>query len=163
MSWSWRYKAETGTTQAVDMIGGGVKTNALPESAWAVVNHRIGESRFATFISFLRCGNSRLKSSVQELQTRMSGLLAPLAERFNLSLSAFGNSTSGDNAGSLILSDAFGTALNPSPITPTFGSGPWELLSGTIISTIKSSIRPGYVEGPVVVSPSLGLGTFGFI
>jgi len=29
------------TTQAIDIIRGGVKVNALPERAWAVVNHRI--------------------------------------------------------------------------------------------------------------------------
>lgn len=29
------------TTQAIDLIGGGVKSNALPELAWAVVNRRI--------------------------------------------------------------------------------------------------------------------------
>ena len=29
------------TTQAIDMIGGGIKSNALPELAWAVVNRRI--------------------------------------------------------------------------------------------------------------------------
>lgn len=34
-----------GTTQAVDLIRGGVKVNALPESASAVVNHRIAEHR----------------------------------------------------------------------------------------------------------------------
>lgn len=34
-----------GTTQAIDLIQGGVKTNALPESAWAVVNHRIATQR----------------------------------------------------------------------------------------------------------------------
>jgi Gly-Xaa carboxypeptidase len=40
------YKAMVGTTQAVDLIGGGVKTNALPENAWAVVNHRISPTRY---------------------------------------------------------------------------------------------------------------------
>jgi len=35
------FKSLVATTQAVDLIGGGVKTNALPENAWAVVNHRI--------------------------------------------------------------------------------------------------------------------------
>lgn len=40
-----RFKALVGTTQAIDLIGGGVKTNALPESAWAVVNHRIATDR----------------------------------------------------------------------------------------------------------------------
>ena len=34
-----------GTTQAVDLIEGGVKVNALPESASAVVNHRISADR----------------------------------------------------------------------------------------------------------------------
>ena len=34
-----------GTTQAIDLIQGGVKTNALPEQAWAVVNHRIATQR----------------------------------------------------------------------------------------------------------------------
>ena len=34
-----------GTTQAIDLIQGGVKTNALPELAWAVVNHRIATQR----------------------------------------------------------------------------------------------------------------------
>lgn len=38
-------KAKVGTTQAIDLISGGVKTNALPESANAVVNHRIATDR----------------------------------------------------------------------------------------------------------------------
>lgn len=33
------------TTQAIDLIHGGVKTNALPEQAWAVINHRIAIQR----------------------------------------------------------------------------------------------------------------------
>lgn len=35
----------TGTTQAVDIINGGVKANALPELAYAIINHRIAEAR----------------------------------------------------------------------------------------------------------------------
>ena len=38
-------KSFVGTTQAIDLIQGGVKTNALPEQAWAVVNHRIATTR----------------------------------------------------------------------------------------------------------------------
>lgn len=34
------------TTQAIDLIGGGVKANALPEQAWAVVDHRIATQRY---------------------------------------------------------------------------------------------------------------------
>lgn len=35
-----------GTTQAIDLSCGGVKANALPEKAWAVVDHRIATQRF---------------------------------------------------------------------------------------------------------------------
>ena len=41
------FKPSTGTTQAVDIISGGVKSNALPEEVFAVVNHRIADYRYA--------------------------------------------------------------------------------------------------------------------
>lgn len=40
-----RIAASVGTTQAIDMIQGGVKSNALPEQAYAIVNHRISTER----------------------------------------------------------------------------------------------------------------------
>lgn len=40
-----RYAAIMTTTQAVDLVHGGVKINALPEKVDAVVNHRIAEHR----------------------------------------------------------------------------------------------------------------------
>lgn len=39
------FKASTGTTQAIDIIGGGVKSNVLPEEVFAIINHRIADSR----------------------------------------------------------------------------------------------------------------------
>ena len=48
-------KSVVGTTQAIDLIQGGVKTNALPERAWAVVNHRIATERSATSQHQIRC------------------------------------------------------------------------------------------------------------
>ena len=39
------YGPSTGTTQAVDIIRGGVKSNALQEKVFAVVNHRIADYR----------------------------------------------------------------------------------------------------------------------
>lgn len=39
-----------GTTQAVDIIGGGVKTNALPESAFFIMNHRIDVHRYVSLL-----------------------------------------------------------------------------------------------------------------
>lgn len=45
------YESFVGTTQAVDLIQGGVKVNALPELAWAVINHRISVIRSASVTS----------------------------------------------------------------------------------------------------------------
>lgn len=38
-------RALLGTTQAVDIIEGGVKANALPEQAWTLINQRIATDR----------------------------------------------------------------------------------------------------------------------
>jgi Gly-Xaa carboxypeptidase len=99
---------------------------------------------------------------VKEVQARISSILTPISQSLNISIDAFGNIINGPARGKVVLSDAFGTALDPSPKTPTFGSAPWELLSGTIISVLQSSIRTGYEPDgvPVFVAPALSLGTF---
>ncbi|KAF8734360.1 hypothetical protein AX14_003360 [Amanita brunnescens Koide BX004] len=38
-------KSQVSTTQAIDIIRGGVKVNALPETAYAIINHRISVLR----------------------------------------------------------------------------------------------------------------------
>ena len=43
-------KALGGTTQAVDIINGGVKVNALPEEVFAIVNHRIATHRYSNIL-----------------------------------------------------------------------------------------------------------------
>ena len=40
-----------GTTQAVDIIHGGVKSNALPENAYFIMNHRIDSVRYDPWMS----------------------------------------------------------------------------------------------------------------
>ncbi|KAA1468872.1 carboxypeptidase S [Dentipellis sp. KUC8613] len=129
--------AMLGTTQAVDLVWGGVKVNALPETASGVINHRIAEH-----------------SSVAELQKDITELLSPVASLFNLSVNAFGKNVGEGGAGDLVLSDAWGTALEPSPVSPTLGSGPWKLLSGTI----KATVQGGEEGADAVVIPSLGIG-----
>ncbi|KAJ7583280.1 hypothetical protein C8J56DRAFT_953540 [Mycena floridula] len=113
------------TTQAIDLVGGGVKTNALPETAWAVVNHRLSTL-----------------SSVNEAKEHDTKLLKHLAKHFNLSYTAFGTSISeGVPAlGSLAISDAWDSALEPAPKSPTKGSeaAPFKLLSGTIKATYNA-------------------------
>ncbi|KAI0251422.1 carboxypeptidase S [Lactifluus subvellereus] len=133
-------RALIGTTQAIDLVQGGVKSNALPEEAWAVVNHRIAT-----------------QSSVAAVQQRDTDALKGLANEFNLSFTAFGSLVSpegGPTEGTLTLTDAYGTALEPAPMTPTNeDSAPWQLLSGTIKATYNA--QRGLEGDNVVVSPGV--------
>lgn len=43
-------KSLISTTQSINIIQGGVKSNVLPEQAWAVVNHRIGVTRLVRLV-----------------------------------------------------------------------------------------------------------------
>ncbi|KAI9453412.1 hypothetical protein BJY52DRAFT_1189633 [Lactarius psammicola] len=119
------YKSLIGTTQAIDLIQGGVKTNALPEGAWAVVNHRIAT-----------------QSSVAAVQQHDTLILKHLAKEFNLSFTSFGSDVTPKGtptAGKLTLTDAWNTGLEPAPVTPTDeDSAPWRLLSGTIKATYNA-------------------------
>ena len=76
------------------------------------------------------------------VKDRDTELLEDLANRFNLSFNAFGKDVttgSGAKYGSLVLSDAWGTALEPAPIAPTDpDAAPYRLLSGTIKATYNS-------------------------
>ncbi|KAH8116257.1 Zn-dependent exopeptidase [Phellopilus nigrolimitatus] len=141
------YKPSTGTTQAVDIVRGGVKSNALPERAYAIINHRIADY-----------------SSVTEVQARFASIVSPLARSFNLSFKAFENESFLDDnqqpmsSGQLALTDAYGSGLNPAPITPTDRSGPWQLLSGTILFAFATNQRTEIKHGQVAVAPGLSLG-----
>ncbi|KIP10027.1 hypothetical protein PHLGIDRAFT_66515 [Phlebiopsis gigantea 11061_1 CR5-6] len=137
-----KFKALVGTTQAIDLTGGGVKTNALPESAWAVVNHRIATD-----------------SSVGAIRERDTKILEGLAHNFNLSYTSFGKQISAAGApayGSLTLSDAWGASLEPAPITPSSGdnAGPFELIAGTI-KTVYRAHRHVTGDETVIVSPGI--------
>ncbi|KAG6897438.1 hypothetical protein C0992_001599, partial [Termitomyces sp. T32_za158] len=141
------YASLVGTTQAIDIIEGGVKANALPERASAVVNHRISTM-----------------SSVGEIKTHDAELLSRLAKEFNLTYTAFGKELSVEgapSAGKLTLSDAFGTALEPAPVTSTTPDAvPWYILSGTIKATYDSH-RSLAGANEIIVGPGMPSGNTG--
>ncbi len=111
------------TTQAVDLIAGGVKINALPEQATTVVNHRIDVS-----------------SSTDEVRRHIYHTLKASAKRLNLTLQGDGiawsfiaPSTASKSDGKIVLSDAFDSALEPAPFTPIGRDAvPWSLLQAVI-------------------------------
>ncbi|RDX54257.1 carboxypeptidase S [Lentinus brumalis] len=133
------FRALVGTTQAIDLISGGVKTNALPEEAWAVVNHRIATD-----------------SSVDAVKEQDTALLKTLAQEFNLSYTAFGSQITGKDGtayGTLTLTDAWGTALEPAPISP-IDAPEYALLSGTIKATYNAH-RSLKGDKSIVIAPGI--------
>ncbi|WVQ75768.1 hypothetical protein IAR50_005399 [Cryptococcus sp. DSM 104548] len=105
------------TTQAVDIINGGLKVNALPESVKAIVNHRV---------NFL--------SNHTELQARTIGILKPVCEAYNITLIGFSGETvfSGNPTTRVELDVAFGYYTDPSPHSPVSVEDPaWRVLAGT--------------------------------
>ncbi|KAK7687700.1 hypothetical protein QCA50_008916 [Cerrena zonata] len=129
-------------TQAVDLIGGGVKSNALPENAYAVVNHRIAQH-----------------SSVSAVKAHIVDTLTPIAKKFNLTLDAFGDELHGMSnvvsSGHLKLTDAWGTALEPAPVTPWIENSAFDFLAGTIQTVVKTSKRWNNPDIPVAVAPGI--------
>ena len=167
------YSALIGTTQAIDLVQGGVKSNALPEEAWAVINHRIAtqrsvflhiHQRFAVFIHATRLWLA--SSSVSAVQQRDTDVLKHLAKEFNLTYTAFGSEIStedGPAAGTLTLTHAFGTVLEPAPVTPTSeDSAPWQLLSGTIKATFNAHRGLDGADN-IIVSPGIMSGNTGSV
>ena len=119
--------------------------NALPEAVWAVANHRIVDH-----------------SSPAELMDRFTTITLPVAAKHNMTLDAFGKTVGmqGPSWGTIRLYDAFNSSLVPAPVTPTTGSGPYELLSGTILSTLQTHLRTDGLPTSAVVSPGLSTGEF---
>ena len=87
-------------------------------------------------------------------------LVQLMAERFNLSLTAFGNIISNPSVpyyGSAVLSNRWGSQLDPSPISPYKDSIAFDVLSGTIKTAYKAhrglegnddiKVYPGYMTG----------------
>lgn len=126
------------TTTAVDIIEGGVKFNALPESATAYVDHRIA-----------------ITSSFKELKQHYLDILSPVAKKYNMEMEAFGehvlNATSPVGASKLVIKEAR-SALEPAPWTPLEGdkARPWRLFSQLV-----RSVWVGEDGEPVMVAPSI--------
>ena len=122
------------TSQAVDIISGGVKVNALPEKVFAVVNHRIA-----------------VESSVKEVRSNIEKVISSnILPTFSLSLDAWGSvsgNTSASSFGEVILSD-FDKPLEPSPVSP-LDTNAYKIFTGTIKQVFGEEyiVSPGLMTG----------------
>jgi Gly-Xaa carboxypeptidase len=121
------YANDFKTTQAVDLVSGGVKINALPEQASVVINHRINAD-----------------DSVAAVRKRLQSIVSHVAGQYDLGVRAWQsdkNASVSDRHASYYveLSDAFESALEPAPRTPIAGKSaePFRLLSSVIRHTYR--------------------------
>lgn len=122
------------TSQAADLIKGGVKTNALPEKISAVVNYRVA-----------------LHMTPEELRQRAIRIISPIAEKHNVSLEIDFDDVStarddfwgGSGKRTLTLSP-LSKPLNPAPISPTdpLSSKVWARFAGVARSVFESHPNP---------------------
>jgi len=121
------------TSQAVDLISGGVKINALPEKVYAVVNHRIA-----------------VESRVKDIRNNLESLVASqILPKFALSLDAWGSvsgNTSSKSVGKITLED-FDDPLEPAPVSP-FDTQAYKTFTGTI----KQVFGEDYIVAPSLMT-----------
>ncbi|KAJ3119974.1 hypothetical protein HK100_000078 [Physocladia obscura] len=131
------------TTQAVDLISGGLKVNALPEKVTVVTNHRIA-----------------VDSSLTKTQDHIKNTLLLVAIEYSLDLTIQKFTASETVAfeynaphavGKISVAPYRGKVLEPAPISPSNGadSKGWNILEGTIHHLYDND------EGRIVVSPTL--------
>jgi Gly-Xaa carboxypeptidase len=107
------------TSQATDLISGGVKTNALPGKVYAVINHRIP-----------------VESRVKDIQSNLEPLvISKTLKKFPMKLDAWGSvsgNTSTSSLGTITLETLRnGEPLEPSPVSP-FDTDAYKIFTGTI-------------------------------
>ncbi|EDO18815.1 hypothetical protein Kpol_1028p91 [Vanderwaltozyma polyspora DSM 70294] len=126
------------TSQAVDVINGGIKANALPESTNFVVNTRIA-----------------VESTVNATLTKITANVAEVAQLLNLSLFIDGTRvTNGTTSGRVSINTI--TTLEPAPVSPE--NAVWDQFAGTIKSYFEDVAFPGstnYTDVDLVIAPSI--------
>ncbi|RDW74760.1 putative carboxypeptidase s protein [Coleophoma cylindrospora] len=119
------------TSVAVDMIGGGVKSNALPERTTALINHRINVGDHAS-----------------DIKKHLTMLASKIADKYNLTLHAFNGE---DETPSSITLSSSKAELEPAPVSPTTVDSvtPYWVVSGTTRALYGKQIfmSPGVMTG----------------
>jgi Gly-Xaa carboxypeptidase len=131
-----RYNIQT--SQALDLVSGGLKINALPEEVVLAVNFRVS-----------------VDSSVTETREKLVGNVKTIAEKYGLGLkvnatSKQSDATSGDpnvvqilpatERGEFIIEN-YASFIEPAPISPVTGAT-WETLAGTIREVFENFAGP---------------------
>ncbi|KAK6464192.1 Gly-X carboxypeptidase [Scheffersomyces coipomensis] len=128
------------TSQAIDIISGGEKANALPEHVRLLVNHRVA-----------------IESTVGAVKDHFVDRVIEVAKRHNLSVKAFGELVldTKDNSGVFEV-NVFSRPLETAPTTP-LNDNVWKHLAGVTRHVFEDLIYPE-IDYPIVTSPSIMTG-----
>ena len=134
------------TSQAVDIINGGAKSNALPESVSAIVNQRIS-----------------VESSVGAVKQRLVHVLSPIAKELGLNVDAYGEKImhvkEEEAAGTLVLTaDLFS---EPTAVSPTDNDA-FKMLASTVKHVFPGTNGKERLVTPVVFTGNTDVRRYSF-
>lgn len=125
------------TSQAVDIIRGGIKANALPESTYFLINHRVD-----------------LTSSVNQTILKDLEHTKTIARKYG-----YGITLDSDiiipATGNGFIEIVSKKSLEPAPITPVVDSPVWDILSGTIQDVFENGVLKDYNNTELYITTSL--------
>ncbi|KAL1880409.1 Gly-Xaa carboxypeptidase [Paecilomyces lecythidis] len=119
------------TSQSVGKINGGIKINAIPETASTLINLRLA-----------------VETSVSQVEEHYESLIRPIAEKHNMVFEGFHSQCGSAEKRKICL---YGVdALEPAPVSPVDAES-FRVLSGTI----KSVLKPLDQDTELIVTPYL--------
>lgn len=137
-----QFKGLIETSQAFDIISGGVKANALPEDAYAVVNHRID-----------------VGSSVKEVFERDLAMARIIAKTYDFGLIMEDKVIIPETTNGVIRVEKFGDSIEPAPVSPQ--NEVYDLFKKTIYNTFYNGYMSGqdtdditFAVSPTTVTPN---------
>lgn len=126
------------TSQAVDIIYGGVKSNALPEHASVLINHRIA-----------------VEESVASTREKVLSQVKTFAEQYDLGLVCDGEVIL-EKTEHGFFTYTTNEPLEPAPLTPV-GDEIWDVYGGSLRYLYEDLISPGNNE-TYIFAPYIGTG-----
>lgn len=127
------------TSQALDIVNGGEKNNALPEDVKLLVNHRIA-----------------IESDVAETQEVFTHRVVEVAKKHDLGLVAFGKEILPEKGHGSFNVSVLGKSTQTAPVTP-IGDDVWKYLGGTTRHIFEDFVFPNLTE-PIIFSPGIMTG-----
>lgn len=118
-----KYLAQT--SQSVDIISGGEKSNALPEYVSVLINHRIA-----------------IEQTVEDITNNINNKLSTLCQKYDLGLIHLGNTIIEPTVKGYF-NFTYHNTLEVSPLTPAFDAK-WDIFSGNIRHLYEDLIYPEF-------------------